>query len=239
MDGILETATPGWVYVLTSPALPGIVKVGMTARDPELRAEEIAEPHGLTFEVAYKVPCADCKVAENRAHKMLMRSRAYGADLREMLNVSFLEGVTEFFRVDTATAIAVVDAAVDSILLPARVSPEAYWIDGARARGRIIEPLRPPRVEAPRRERLPVIMAAVPVVSVTPMLTDATRSAHRWAVRRNQLTLLLAIGVAIALLVSLWRQLTQVPPAARTPPVQPAAHHHDRHHHRHHWHHRS
>ena len=57
MDGTLEAATPGWIYVLTILELPGIVKVGMTTRDPQLRSDEIAEPHGLTFEVAYKVPC--------------------------------------------------------------------------------------------------------------------------------------------------------------------------------------
>ena len=105
---------------------------------------------------------------------MLMRYRAYGLDLCEMLNMPNLKGVTEFFRVDTATAIAVVGAAVESILLPVRTTPEAYWKENARARGRVIEPLRPPQVD--RRELLPFVMMKDPAASVTPMVSDARRS---------------------------------------------------------------
>jgi hypothetical protein len=43
--------SPGWVYVLTNPAIPGRVKIGCTARTPEIRAAGLPKAssslHGL------------------------------------------------------------------------------------------------------------------------------------------------------------------------------------------------
>jgi hypothetical protein len=43
----------GWVYVITNLAMPGLVKVGYSRKDPELRAAELnstGTPHPFVVE---------------------------------------------------------------------------------------------------------------------------------------------------------------------------------------------
>ena len=42
-----EAMTPGWVYVLTNPAMPGLVKIGLTSRNPQVRAAELTQATGV------------------------------------------------------------------------------------------------------------------------------------------------------------------------------------------------
>lgn len=38
----------GWVYIITNKSMPGLVKIGYTMKDPELRAAELyntGSPH--------------------------------------------------------------------------------------------------------------------------------------------------------------------------------------------------
>ena len=68
-----ETNTYGVVYVLTNPAIPGLVKIGMTQReDINERLAELNKPTGVPvpFECQYacKVKVSDCPKIEKALH---------------------------------------------------------------------------------------------------------------------------------------------------------------------------
>ena len=91
----------GFVYVMTNQSMPGLVKVGMSARNPALRAKD----NDLTstgvptqFEVKYSALFDDMCIAEKLAHQNLARYH-YNK---------------EFFKTDIATAIY----AIESVGIP-------------------------------------------------------------------------------------------------------------------------
>lgn len=87
----------GYVYILTNPSMPGLVKIGKTTRDPEDRAHEVSGATGVPtpFDVYGSFYSMDCDYLEGWAHERL-------ADSRVSLN-------REFFKIsaqDAYTAIA-------------------------------------------------------------------------------------------------------------------------------------
>jgi hypothetical protein len=97
-------STPGWVYILTNPALPGMVKVGLTTRSLTERAAELTAASGvpLPFVVAWGRAVTDCAYVEKAVHRMLDDRR--------------VSGKREFFRCDVATARQVIEAAAGAKL---------------------------------------------------------------------------------------------------------------------------
>ena len=90
----------GYVYILTNPSMPGLVKIGKTTRNVEQRANElyqtgVPEP----FVVSYEVETPNCTELESLAHDAFRECRVN-------------EG-REFFRADTYN----VARALDSIVL--------------------------------------------------------------------------------------------------------------------------
>jgi T5orf172 domain len=66
----------GWVYVITNRAMPDLVKVGFSRKDPHLRAKEMAGtgvPH--PYVVAYDVLVYGPRDLERRVHKKLVHMR--------------------------------------------------------------------------------------------------------------------------------------------------------------------
>lgn len=66
----------GYVYVLSNPAMPGLVKIGRTTGDPEARANAINQ---TGVPMPFKVECAvlfpDCVDAERCAHEFFDADR--------------------------------------------------------------------------------------------------------------------------------------------------------------------
>lgn len=90
----------GYVYVLSNPALPGLVKIGYSMHSGAARRAQLSNtsvPH--SFELVFEVLIPSAFLAEQEIHRRLARYRES-------------EG-REFFRVDTASAIwAVIDVFV-------------------------------------------------------------------------------------------------------------------------------
>lgn len=66
----------GWVYVITNKAMPGIVKVGYSMKDPELRAAELnhtGSPH--PYVVDYVVLVDEPRDIEQATHNLLRAHR--------------------------------------------------------------------------------------------------------------------------------------------------------------------
>lgn len=66
----------GWVYVITNKAMPGLVKVGFSLKDPDLRARELdntGAPH--PYEVAYEALVPEPRDVEQKVHANLTSCR--------------------------------------------------------------------------------------------------------------------------------------------------------------------
>lgn len=60
----------GWVYVITNNSMPGLVKIGYSTKDPELRAKELANtgaPH--SYVVEYDVLVDEPRMVEQELHR--------------------------------------------------------------------------------------------------------------------------------------------------------------------------
>lgn len=69
----------GWVYVLTNPGIPGLVKIGYTKNDPQQRARELyGAGVAYPFEVAYQLRCTDYRAVERSVHDLLAEFRVNG-----------------------------------------------------------------------------------------------------------------------------------------------------------------
>lgn len=83
----LTVIEPGWLYLLTNSVMPGLVKIGMTTRSPEERAQELASTGvPMPFHVAAAWAVDDVRAAERDAHAVLARYRVN--DQREWFRLS-------------------------------------------------------------------------------------------------------------------------------------------------------
>ena len=75
----------GYIYVLANSAMPDLVKVGFTTRDPGERARELSAVTGvpMPFLVVYKRYVGDCEAAEAYVHTQLGLRGFRVADNRE------------------------------------------------------------------------------------------------------------------------------------------------------------
>jgi T5orf172 domain len=85
----------GWIYVLSNQAMPGLVKIGFSTKDPMLRVQELSGT-GLpyAFHVEYDALVHDPRAIEQQVHQDLAAHRE----------------AKEFFRIDVSTAVAVIRA---------------------------------------------------------------------------------------------------------------------------------
>jgi hypothetical protein len=98
----------GWVYVLTNEAMPGIVKIRYTLREPSVRAEELYKDSKngavtgvpLPFDVAYKAWVLNPFQVEQAVHKSLAQKRIN--DNREFFKCSTEEAVEHIRQVAQA-----------------------------------------------------------------------------------------------------------------------------------------
>jgi hypothetical protein len=67
----------GFVYILTNPVMPGIVKIGCTERSPTMRALELSNASGVPapFQVFGYIEVADHQAVEREMHSQWDKER--------------------------------------------------------------------------------------------------------------------------------------------------------------------
>lgn len=78
----------GYIYILSNPYMPGVVKIGRTERDPNERISELSSATGVPapFVLEYSVSVPDLEMAEKEIHVALSGNRV--DDNREFFKVS-------------------------------------------------------------------------------------------------------------------------------------------------------
>lgn len=127
----------GWVYVLTNPAFPGMVKIGFTSETPRKRAADLSRATGvpLPFTVVWARAVSDCAYVEAAVHRLLDDKRVQGK------KAAGARKEAEFFRVDVRTARQVIEAAAGACLGPVyrpgpTRQPHKRWRGRARRHSR-------------------------------------------------------------------------------------------------------
>jgi hypothetical protein len=66
-----------WVYILTNPAMPNMLKIGYTTKDPFTRAGQISRGTGipLGFDVEWAYKCFKGEKIEHEVHKYFKEQR--------------------------------------------------------------------------------------------------------------------------------------------------------------------
>ena len=93
---------PGHIYILINPSIDGMVKIGKTTRDPDLRAKELSQATGVPtpFYVAFSIQVADCDSAEEYVHAVLEHNGFERARNREFFQMSLQKAVELLMIVD-------------------------------------------------------------------------------------------------------------------------------------------
>ena len=88
----------GYVYVLTNPSMPGLLKIGRTSNEPEQRLDELnttGVPTPFDLEIALEVH--DCLQAEKLVHDALTHYRP--SKSREFFRISLPDAGAVIFNV--------------------------------------------------------------------------------------------------------------------------------------------
>ncbi len=66
-----------WVYILSNPALPNMLKIGYTKNEPEVRAKQISASTGvaLPYKVEWAFQCFNGEQLEHEVHRELASYR--------------------------------------------------------------------------------------------------------------------------------------------------------------------
>ena len=70
---------PGYLYILQNKSFGNnLIKIGMTTREPDIRAGELSRASGIPekFHISYACQVADCSLAEKEVHHILQSYRS-------------------------------------------------------------------------------------------------------------------------------------------------------------------
>lgn len=93
----------GFVYVLSNPSMPGVLKIGKTTRSVDERARELSNETGIptSFVVEHSTETIDCHNLERAVHYRLVKER--------------VNDKREFFKLDLKDAINIVECVCKEI----------------------------------------------------------------------------------------------------------------------------
>jgi hypothetical protein len=89
----------GYIYILSNPSFKNLYKVGMTTRNPDIRAEEMSQLTAVPtpFKVEYFLYIEDCSEIEAFIHKLLEQRGFRISENREFFLVDLSE-LMELFQ---------------------------------------------------------------------------------------------------------------------------------------------
>lgn len=108
----------GYIYILTNPAMPGLIKIGCTGRLPDERMKELSSHTGVPapFKLEYWAEAEKFKYAEKLIHTRL-RSKRFNK---------------EFFQCSVATAVATLEGSEVKILRTYLVAEQQESVQSER-----------------------------------------------------------------------------------------------------------
>lgn len=124
---------PGWIYVLTNPSMPNLVKIGRTERDPETRISELSTPTGVPtpFRLVYKALVSDCSSAEELVHSILSQRGYRISNKREFFNAPLHVAIEIVVQVQNQFSIASSQGEGNYSEKPRLINTESSpWNDG-------------------------------------------------------------------------------------------------------------
>jgi hypothetical protein len=80
-----------WVYILSNPAMPNLLKIGYTKHEPDTRAKQVGSPTGvpLPFDLEWAFQCFNGEQLEREVHEELTTYRVN--QQREFFDISLTE----------------------------------------------------------------------------------------------------------------------------------------------------
>ena len=115
----------GYIYVLQNEFMPGIVKVGKTIHDPEVRAGQISSATGVPekFSVFERYEVNDCDEAEKFAHRILEKvfgrpnsQREFFSGTAEEVSSVLDEALTPYISSGATQSITLYQSAIERVL---------------------------------------------------------------------------------------------------------------------------
>jgi hypothetical protein len=133
----------GYVYVLSNPAMPGVVKIGRSHQGASARAKSLSGTSVPTaFVVEFEILCLDAEKAEDRAHRYANKSRVntsrefFGLSVRDAVG-HVIEAAWEDWQHHQDEQAKVSRTPLPA--LPPRVAPEVGLVAIAKLRAALAE----------------------------------------------------------------------------------------------------
>lgn len=97
-----HSSNHGYVYILSNPGMPGLLKIGMTRFDPTRRVQELSSATGVPtpFQLVYYREFHDCVAAELEIHSIFATKGLRYNDQREFFSVDTVEAINTLLSLD-------------------------------------------------------------------------------------------------------------------------------------------
>lgn len=92
----------GYVYILSNPSMPGLLKIGMTRFDPNRRVQELSSATGVPtqFQLIYYREFHNCVAAELEIHSILAAKGMRYNDQREFFLVDSVDAINTLLSLE-------------------------------------------------------------------------------------------------------------------------------------------
>ena len=104
MDNVKDNikSNHGYVYVLSNPSMPGLLKIGMTRFDPSRRVQELSSATGVPtpFQLVYYREFHNCVAAEIEIHSILASKGMRYNDQREFFTIDTVEAINTLLSLE-------------------------------------------------------------------------------------------------------------------------------------------